>query len=348
MAELIDLESFLKKHSETPLQQAVADAVLKIADAGRSISDLLSGGLLTFPMNETTGKRVGVDMQKKIDVIANDIIQQALQQAPVEYLSSEELDQAVELNRGGPLAVAIDPIDGSSNVSVNASVGTIFSILPSISQPPQASFNQAFMQPGSNQLAAAFFVYGPQTALVLTLGKGVQIFTLDRHADRFMLTDESIEIPRVTSEYSVNTSNFRRWDEPYRTYISDCNRGVRGPRNKDFNMRWTASPVADIYRILKRGGIFLYPADMRPGYREGRLRLVYEANPFGLIIEQAGGAASTGSQRILDVQPTGIHQHIPIVAGSLDEVEYVIRLQNEPFADGERSPLFRRRGLFRS
>lgn len=348
MAKLIDLKTFLQGTRGAPIDNAVGETVLCLAEACCGISNLLSGGILNFPIEDTTGKRVGVDMQKKIDVVANEIIMEKVRQAPVAYLASEELDRALQIKPEAPLAVAIDPIDGSTNVAVNASVGTIFSVLPCPSLEADAGANRAFMQLGNNQLAAGFFVYGPQTVMVLTIGDGTHIFTLDRRDNALKLTDQRIEIPRVTNEYSVNTSNFRRWEDPYRTYISDCNRGVRGPRNKDFNMRWTASPVADIFRILKRGGIFLYPADMRPGYQQGRLRLIYEANPLSFIIEQAGGAASTGWHRILEIQPTELHQHVPIVAGSRDEVQYVMRLQEEPYSDGERSPLFRRRGLFRN
>ena len=348
MSSAPDLKSFLENWAKTPEDEAIATTIRRMADACCSISELLSGGSLTFPMDDTTGKRVGVDMQKKIDVIANDIIVDQMRKAPVEFLASEELDRAIRLQPGQPLAVAIDPIDGSTNVATNAPVGTIFSILPSPPLAADAGANRAFMQHGLNQVAAGFFVYGPQTVMALTVGDGTHLFTLDRRDGAMKLTSERIDMPRVTNEYSVNTSNFRRWEEPYRTYVSDCNRGVRGPRNKDFNMRWTASPVADIYRILKRGGIFLYPADMRPGYQQGRLRLIYEANPLAFIIEQAGGAATTGLQRMMEVEPMELHQHIPFVAGSRDEVEYVMRLQDEPFADGERSPLFRRRGLFRN
>lgn len=326
----------------------IGDAVSAITNAGIEISQRLAGGVLTAPLGETTGRRTGVDLQKQIDVIANDIIIQAMRDAPIASVASEELDNAETLDRDAPLCVAIDPIDGSSNTAIAGPVGTIFSILPFSRDAAQVNVNMPFLRKGLDQVAAGFFLYGPQTVLALTLGAGTDLFTLDGAKKKFFRTDHHVHISPTTEEYAINTSNYRHWDQPIRTYISDCNRGRTGPREKDYNTRWTAAPVAEIYRILKRGGIFLYPGDLRPGYKDGRLRVIYEANPLAFIIEQAGGAATTGQERILEVHPETLHQHIPIVAGSREEVAYVMRLHSEPRTDGERSPLFRPRGLFRT
>jgi fructose-1,6-bisphosphatase I len=217
-------------------------------------------------------------------------------------------------------------------------------VLPALEHNGEPS---AFLQPGVNQLAGGFFVYGPQTVLVVTVGAGTQIFTLDRRSGSFLLTQAKVEIPVRASEYAINDSNLRHWDDPVRIYIEDCRRGKEGPRGRDFNMRWTGSPVADIYRIVSRGGIYLYPGDKRRAFRNGRLRLIYEANPLAWVIEQAGGAASTGRERVLEVKPDSLHQRVPLIAGSRTEVEHVMRLHDGAQLRGERSPLFSRRGLLR-
>lgn len=346
MTDPVDLEGHLDRWAHGDAGRApVATTIARLAEACRQISCLVARGALAGELGAETGKKSGVDPQKEVDVRANDLVLAALKGAPVAAFASEELESALPLNPGAPLAVAVDPIDGSSNIDADCSIGTIFTVLPARANGVDAS---SFLQPGVNQLAAGFAVYGPYTSLVLTVGEGTHIFTLDRTSGRFLLTHPSVAIPAVTREYSINGSNYRHWDEPIRTYVDDCLRGRDGPRGKDFNMRWTASPVADIYRILSRGGIFLYPGDLREGYSLGRLRLVYEANPLAWIIEQAGGAASNGTERILSLTPAALHQRTPIVAGSRTEVEYVVRLHLEPYGAGERSPLFGRRGLFRT
>lgn len=329
-------------------RQDVVMVVKALCTSCLEISNLLLSGSLSAPLGSTTGRRTGVDMQKEIDVIANDILLQSLRTAPVASVASEELDDAVVLNEEAPLCVAIDPIDGSSNTTTNAPIGTIFSVLPFSRSAFNHGVNTPFLRKGVDQVAAGFFVYGPQTVLALTLGSGTDLFTLDRSDGRLKRTEKNVKIPATTNEYAINVSNYRHWDQPIRTYIADCNKGRSGPREKDYNMRWTASPVAEFYRILNRGGIFLYPGDVRPGYKDGRLRATYEANPIAFIIEQAGGAASTGHERILEVEPGALHQHIPVVAGSREEVAYVMRLHANPRTEGERSPLFRNRGLFRT
>lgn len=346
MAQPKDLHAYLDRWTkEDSARLCVAEAVKQLAEACRQISSLVERGPLAGPLGAATGKQSGVDPQKEVDVRANDLLVTALKSAPVACFASEELEWTLPLNPGAPLAVAADPIDGSSNIDANTSIGTIFTVLPALAGGADDS---SFLQAGTRQRAAGFTVYGPFTSLALTVGDGAHIFVLDKASGRFIQTHSSVTIPIATTEYAINSSNYRHWDEPIRIYTDDLLQGARGPRGKDFNMRWTASPVADIFRILSRGGIFLYPGDLREGYALGRLRLVYEANPLAWIVEQAGGGASTGYRRILDVVPETLHQRIPVIAGSRSEVEYVARLHQEPHGLGERSPLFTKRGLFRT
>ena len=346
MSNALDLQAYLENWAgnDGPRKE-ISAAVLCLGQACIRIAALVRQGALAGSLGGVTGKQSGVDPQKEVDVLANDLVAETLKGSPVAWLASEELDVPLQISEGAPLAVAIDPIDGSSNIDANASIGTIFTILPVVAG---ASGEASFLQPGTQQLAAGFAVYGPYTSLVLTVGDGTHIFTFDANTNTFVHTAGPVAIPSTTREYAINASNYRHWDEPIRTYTDDLLQGREGPRGKDFNMRWTASPVADLYRILSRGGIFLYPGDLRDGYALGRLRLVYEANPFSWIMEQAEGAANTGYQRILDVTPTTLHQRVPVIAGSKSEVDYVVRLHSDPHSPGERSPLFGRRGLFRN
>ncbi len=323
----------------------VASAVLAMAEACRKISELVSKGPLAGPLGQLTGKQSGVDPQKNVDVQADSIITECLKDAPVACYASEELEWTLPMKAGAPLAVAADPIDGSSNVDANTSIGTIFTVLPSLADGVDDS---SFLQPGRAQRAAGFAVYGPFTSLVITVGDGTHLFVLDRGDGRFLPIQYSATIPPAANEFAINASNYRHWEDAIRIYTDDLLRGREGPRGKDFNMRWTASPVADVYRILTRGGIFLYPGDLRENYALGRLRLVYEANPLAFVVEQAGGGASCGRQPILSVVPASLHQRTPIVVGSRSEVDYVVRLLKEPHGLGERSPLFTKRGLFRT
>jgi fructose-1,6-bisphosphatase I len=346
MTDPIDLETFLDRWAQGSSERAdVAVTVVRLSEACCRIGNLVSLGPLAGPLGSETGQQSGADPQKEVDVRANDLIVTALKGAPVASLGSEELEWALPINPGAPLAVAADPIDGSSNIDANVSIGTIFTVLPALAQGVDMS---SFLQAGQHQLAAGFALYGPFTSLVLTVGSGTQIFTLQRTTGKFLLTTPALDIPAATREFAINSSNYRHWDESVRTYVDDCLRGRDGPRGKDFNMRWTASPVADVFRLLTRGGIFLYPSDLRDNYTMGRLRLVYEANPLAWIIEQAGGAATNGFDRILDIVPTALHQRTPFIAGSRTEVEYVVRLHHDPHGLGERSPLFGKRGLFRN
>jgi fructose-1,6-bisphosphatase I len=342
----LPLERYLAGYARNDENAGVARTISAIAAVSLILGDLVAAGPLAGNLAAVRREGTAGDPQKELDSRANELILEALAGTPVAAIASEEMDEPVINEPRSPLAVAIDPIDGSSNIDTNAPVGTIFSIVssvPHIEQDPLAPFLQS-----GPPLAAGFFIYGPQTALVLTLGKGTQIFTYDRGRGQFVMTARHVWIPPQTREYAINGSNSRHWDEPTRLYISDCLDGVGGPRGVDFNTRWIASLVAEVFRILMRGGIYLYPGDARPGYGRGRLRLVYEANPIAWIIEQAGGAATDGSRRILDLAPRTLHERVPFVFGSREEVELLARYHAHPDTTGTRSPLFGQRSLFRA
>lgn len=272
------------------------------------------------------------EAQKKLDVIANDVLMEAnAWGGHLAGLASEEMDHSQpipdEFPRGRYLLL-FDPLDGSSNIDVNVSVGTIFSVLPYAKQG-QDPVDADYLQPGTAQLAAGYCVYGPQTTLVLTVGHGTHAFTLDREVGSFVLTTRNIRIPEQTAEFAVNMSNQRHWQPPMQAYVGDLLAGKTGPRGKDFNMRWVASMVADVHRIMTRGGIFSYPLDAKCAAKGGKLRLMYEANPMAFLVEQAGGAATTGRQRMLEVQPADLHQRVPVFLGSMAEVEEAGRYHRE-------------------
>ncbi len=348
MAASVRLEDFLEGIASRRGESgtAIAATVMALADAGRTLADIAGSGLLTGKLAAVRGGTAFEHMQKEVDLQADAIVVDALRTAPVAVVGSEEMDEPLVLAPKAPLAVAIDPLDGSSNVNTNAPIGTIFSILR-MPENGAGAFETVFVQRGRDQLAAGFLIYGPHTALVLTLGKGTQIFTLDRVRDVFVLTVQRARVPERTREYAINGSNQRHWDEAIQLYVQDCQHGGDGPRGEDFNMRWTASMVAEAYRIFMRGGVYLYPADARQGYAEGRLRLVYEANPIAFLMEQAGGAAIDGRRSILDIVPRSLHQRVPLIFGSRAEVERIARYCTGPAALGERSPLFGNRSLFR-
>ena len=286
------------------------------------ISDVVAGGALTGVLGASGAVNVQDEEQKKLDVITNDMLTEALLACPrVAGVASEEMDTVQPAsNPQGGFLVLFDPLDGSSNIDINAPVGTIFSILRSPSAAPSEA---DFLQPGRNQLASGYVLYGAQTMLVLTVGKGVVGFTLAPDG-RWLLTHETVTIPADCKEFAINMSNRRHWAEGVQRYIDACLAGVEGPRGKNFNMRWVAAMVADVHRVLMRGGVFLYPWDKREPNKPGKLRLMYEGNPMALLVEQAGGKATTdGVQRILDVEPTQLHQRIPIVLGSANEVDQV-------------------------
>ncbi|MGK9285959.1 class 1 fructose-bisphosphatase [Sinorhizobium meliloti] len=330
------------------LTRDVAAVIQRLARAALDIRKLVGQGALGTAFNGTHGNsNTDGDLQKDLDILCDDQFLSSLQGAPVACYASEELENPVLLDPAARLAVAIDPLDGSSNIDNNVSIGTIFSVLPA-AKGPDVDPSQSFLQPGSRQLAAGFFIYGPQTALVLSLGKGTEIFVFSSRLGCFVEAYKSASIPERAHEFAINMSNYRHWEEAIRLYVDDCLAGSEGPRERDFNMRWIASLVAETYRILIRGGIFLYPADGRKGYSQGRLRLVYEANPIAFIIENAGGAATTSIDRILDLVPENLHQRVPLVFGSRREVARINRYHVDPNMIGERAPLFGKRGLFRA
>ncbi len=322
----------------------VAATVRRLCEAAIMVRNVVNEGALGAAFAASRGPAHGNgDDQKDLDVYADDLFLGAARQAPVAFYASEELANPVWIDPKAPLALAIDPLDGSSNIDTNISIGTIFSVLPSAGDE-----TQTFLQPGRQQLAAGFFVYGPQLALALTLGEGTNIFVFSARLGTFVQAYPNVAIPSDTREFAINMSNYRSWDDTVRLYVDDCLSGADGPREKDFNMRWIASVVAEAYRILVRGGAFLYPGDGRRGYRQGRLRLIYEAGPLAMLTEQAGGAATDGVNPILDIVPTEIHQRTPLVFGSSKEVEKIRRYLTDPSAIGTRHPLFGTRGLFRA
>ena len=348
MTEHQTLGSFLAEFGTgDERREAIARTVKSIADSCCAIAEIIALGPLGGSLGATSGENADGDSQAALDLRANEIVIEELGAAPVAYIASEELDLPLPLNDGAPLYVAIDPLDGSSNIDTNVSVGTIFSEMPMASDKGEEA-SDCFLQKGIHQLAAGYVIYGPQTALVLTLGDGTHIFTLNPDTDEFCLTYPNIRIPEETHEFAINTSNFRRWDGHIKAYIDDCFRGVEGPHDKNYNTRWIASLVAECHRIMMRGGIFLYPGDRRPDYQTGRLRLAYECNPIAFLVEQAGGFASTGRERVMEVEPTAIHQRCPLIFGSSSEVRLVEHYYSEAHALHERPPLFGERGLFRT
>ncbi|MFD0739710.1 class 1 fructose-bisphosphatase [Lysobacter koreensis] len=303
-----------------------------VARACKTISIAVGKGALGGVLGEAGGAgkasiNIQGEAQKKLDVIANDVLLEAnAWGGHLAGMASEEMDHSVPMSDASPRGnylLLFDPLDGSSNIDVNISVGTIFSVLrcpDGVTSPVDADF----LQPGTAQVCAGYTTYGPSTMLVLTVGNGTHAFTLDREVGSFMLTTRGMTIPAQTREFAVNMSNQRHWQAPMQAYVGDLLAGKDGPRGKDFNMRWVASMVADVHRILTRGGIFTYPLDAKCADKGGKLRLMYEANPMSLLVEQAGGAASTGRQRMLEVQPVHLHQRVPVFLGSKHEVEAAV------------------------
>ncbi|WEJ63325.1 class 1 fructose-bisphosphatase [Thiomicrorhabdus lithotrophica] len=292
--------------------------------ACKDIAYKLSQGELAGILGATEDENVQGETQKMLDVISNDLLKDILVANPyVRGVGSEEEDYTIAANSDGKYLVTFDPLDGSSNIDVNLSVGTIFSVLEA--QDDTAGDNQeVFLQTGRKQVAAGYVLYGPSSLLVMTTGKGVNLFTLDTNIGEFVLTKEALQIPEDTAEFAINMSNQRFWEPEMKQYIDDCLQGEEGPLGKRYNMRWVASMVAEVHRILIRGGIFMYPYDSRDPSKAGKLRLMYEGNPMSMIVEQAGGASSTGRMDIMDVQPEGIHDRVPVVLGSKNEVAKVV------------------------
>lgn len=328
--------SALGEHCPDGLTAAM-DALCSV---GIRLSKQIARGALGGDLGAAVGDNFGGDQQKALDVIADEEFSAALTGAGVRFYASEEQDDVVELDSSGSLALAIDPLDGSSNIDVNVSIGTIFSIFLA-----NADAHSSFLRPASEQIAAGYIIYGPQTMLCVTFGRGALTFVLSPDTDRFELAAADLKLPERSSEFAINASNYRHWPRPVRAYIDDCLAGAEGPRGKNFNMRWIASLVAETHRILTRGGIFLYPGDEREGYARGRLRHVYECAPIAMLIEQAGGLATDGIDRILDLTPDSLHARTPFVFGTPDKVERVRTYHDLP--DAEVSALFGNRGLFR-
>ena len=297
-----------------PIDGELGSVVLSMAAAGAEIVDMLEQAPIEGLVGLVGSVNVQGEEQKQLDVISNDIVLKHLRRnRAVSILVSEELDEAVHMENQGPYMVATDPLDGSSNLDVNVTVGTIFSVLRA---------DGGLTQPGTAQLAACYIAYGPATTLVVTVGGGVAVFTLDKNG-AFRMTHENVRVPGASAEYAINTARERFWDGATRGYVAENVAGESGPAGKRYNMRWIGSMVADVHRILMRGGIFLYPLDSETVSKGGRLRLLYEANPMAMLMEQAGAAATTGTQRILDVVPTDIHQRVPVILGSSEEVQRV-------------------------
>jgi fructose-1,6-bisphosphatase I len=303
-----------------------------LARACKTISHSVGKGALGDVLGTAESENVQGEIQKKLDIICNEILLQANEWGGhLAAMASEEMETIHPIPNRYPMGeymLLFDPLDGSSNIDVNVSIGTIFSVLKA-PEGMATPTEEDFLQPGTKQVAAGYAVYGPQTVLVLTTGNGVHGFTLDREMGSWVMTQRSIQIPVDTAEYAINASNSRHWYAPVTRYITELEAGKTGPREKNFNMRWIASMVADVHRILNRGGIFMYPADQREPDKPGKLRLMYEANPMALLIEQAGGAATDGKQRILDIQPTKLHQRVAVFLGSRNEVERVTRYHAE-------------------
>ncbi|WP_446892887.1 class 1 fructose-bisphosphatase [Acinetobacter sp. NS4_7] len=314
------LSQFLQQQTGN-LTPELAQVIETIANTCKIIDQTLQKGALAGVLGSAQNENVQGEEQKKLDVISNDYLIEALQKHPnVGGLASEELDEFTPAQENGQYLVLFDPLDGSSNIDINMCVGTIFSILPAKNTVTQAA---DFMQAGTQQVAAGYVLYGPSTMMALTVGAGVVFFTFDPESQEFLVTADNIQVDVDTKEYAINASNQRHWEAPVKRYIDELLAGKTGPREKDFNMRWVACMVGDIHRILCRSGIFIYPYDLKDPKKAGRLRLMYEANPMSMLMEQAGGAATTGRVRILDIQPTDLHQRVPVIIGSKNEVDLV-------------------------
>lgn len=303
------------------LTPELAQVIETIANSCKKIDHAIQKGALADLLGSAGNENVQGETQKKLDVLSNDFLIDALKVHPhVGGLASEELDEFTPGQQDGKYLVLFDPLDGSSNIDINMCVGTIFSILPAKNSITQT---QDFMQAGTEQVAAGYVLYGPSTMMALTCGEGVAFFTFDPESQTFILTSDAIQLDADTQEFAINASNQRHWEQPVKRYIDELLAGKTSVRGKDFNMRWVACMVADIHRILCRSGIFMYPYDLKDPSKAGRLRLMYEANPMSFLIEQAGGSATTGRVRIMDIQPNDLHQRIPVIIGSKNEVDLV-------------------------
>jgi fructose-1,6-bisphosphatase I len=334
MTQHISITEFLSNHLTGEHRVALTEMLHDVVNACKKIALAIDQGALAGNMGSLGSENVQGEVQKALDVITNDIFIETNQLSGyVAGMASEEMDDVIEIaetqRQKGQYLLLFDPLDGSSNVNVNISVGTIFSILKSANAKPVLA---DFLQAGAQQICAGYALYGTSTMLVLTTGNGVNGFTLDGSVGEFYLSHPDIKVPVDTQEFAINMSNYRFWQEPVQRYIDECLQGEEGVRKKDFNMRWVASMVAEVHRILVRGGVFMYPIDSKLQSKGGKLRLMYEANPMSFIVEQAGGAATTGIQRILEVHPNGLHQRVPVMMGSRNEVERIAAYHSKKIA----------------
>lgn len=325
---------------DAPIPARLRPAMEALGRVGRDLARRIARGPLDGRLDRTVGGNADGDAQKALDVLADAAFLAELRGTGIRWYASEEQDDVTELNPAGRLALAIDPLDGSSNIETNVSIGTIFSL-----REARDEGVASFLRPGHEQLAAGYIIYGPQCMMVVTFGDGVQDYLLDPATGLFTLVNTRLTIPEESAEFAINASNYRHWPKPVRAYIDDCIAGSEGPRAKNFNMRWIASLVAETHRILVRGGLFLYPRDARPGYADGRLRMVYECAPIALLIEQAQGRATDATTRILDKVPGSLHARTPFVFGSTSKVDRITAYHDLP--EQEISALFGNRGLFR-
>lgn len=318
------LGDYLHSHVASGLTRDVAQTIVQLSHAAVIVHDAIATGRTSqLCALDTHTPNPSGEVQKPLDVFADDTFRVAASQSPIRIYGSEEWQDPIDFGGEAELALAIDPLDGSSNIETNIAVGTIFSLLP-LNVSSKRDVRAAFEQPGHSQLAAGFFIYGAQLLLVMTVGTGTQTFIFSEENKRFTTMGAGLAIPLETREYSINAANRRHWSHGIKCYIEDNEAGADGPRGRDFGMRYAGSLVADTYRILQRGGVFLYPGDKREGYGGGRLRQIYETNPIAFCIEQAGGSATDGRRRMLDLAPTGLHARAPFVFGSRNEVEVIL------------------------
>lgn len=325
----------------SPIPSELHGLMNALAHVGSGLAMRIAKGDLDGGLANPVGSNSDGDQQKALDVIADEEFHGKLPGTGVRWYASEEREDVLEVDADGAFGLAIDPLDGSSNIDVNVSIGTIFSIMPA-----EDDGEATFMRPGRDQVGAGYIIYGPQTAMLVTFGDGVLHYVLNPDTRQFELAQSGLQIPPDSTEFAINASNYRHWSKPIRAYIDDCLAGAEGPRSKNFNMRWVASLVAETHRIMMRGGIFLYPSDNRPGYENGRLRMIYECAPIAMLVEQANGRATDGHDAILGKSVSELHARVPFVFGTTEKVDRVTSYYDLP--DEEVSALFGNRGLFRA
>jgi fructose-1,6-bisphosphatase I len=338
MDRALEFTAYMTANPDIP--EDIAAVVEALSLVAKDLSKKISRGALEGAMGASVGENSDGDSQKALDIIADELFFKKICKTAVRWFASEEREEVIEANTSGTLALAIDPLDGSSNIDVNMSIGTIFSIFEA-----KDTANESFLRPGTEQIVGGYIIYGPQTAMMITFGHGTLSLILDPDSNNFVVLDSAVTIPVNASEFAINASNYRHWPKPVRAYIDDCYSGETGPRGKNFNMRWVASLVAETHRIITRGGIFLYPNDNREGYEQGRLRMVYECAPIAFVVEQAGGQATDGCDRLLEQRPKSLHARTPMIFGTPEKVTRLTTYYDLPEFDTP--ALFRNRGLFR-